>query len=81
VGTVHRLVQGGGTVDPATQALLAALPGYRLGSNVLRFAARDVDGYLEQRRRSTTHPEDTRRSGRGSYTPPMNDPIPRVSVA
>jgi hypothetical protein len=30
VGTVHRLV-GGGTVDPATQALLAELPGYRLG--------------------------------------------------
>jgi excisionase family DNA binding protein len=28
------------------------LPGYRLGSNVLRFSARDIDEYLEQRRRT-----------------------------
>ena len=30
------------------------LPGYRLGSNVLRFSAHDVDAWLEARREHST---------------------------
>jgi excisionase family DNA binding protein len=32
------------------------LPGFRLASNVLRFAEHDIDNYLAERRRDTTPP-------------------------